>query len=344
MSTNSTAAWPRAFALAAMVSCASAISALGAAGDNGQYFMIEGLYLEKDDVGTVALTAAGNALNPYNLVSSDILELLDGTGGLRGTLQFESHGNLWQASAFGVVPFHEHAFVADLDFGGVGGDNTSTTYAVFDEVGVPDGDDPENSEFLHALDLDLEANLWGAAFDWLRPIGKIDFLFGLRFIHYGEELRFVAFDSAAASAGNIGDRIAISVDNDMLGLQAGFQGMWNIWSIVAIGGNIKGGLAVNFVDRSRSFSADNGDLVIPDFTDNRDGTGFAQFVEVNPRIDIVLGQSATFTIAGTALWINETSRALSHFESATDVTDANLRDDDDDLFYGASIGARLALD
>ena len=340
MRSNSTAGWSRAFALAAMVSSASAFAA---AGDNGQYVMIEGLYLEKDDVGTVALTAAGNALNPYNPVSSDIIELLDGTGGLRGTLQFESPDNLWQASAFGAVPFNEHAFVSDLDFGGVGGDNTSTTYAVFDEVGVPDGDDPENSEFLHALDLDLQANLWGASFDWLRPIGKMDFVFGVRFIHYGEELRLVAFDSAVQLAGNIGDRIAISVDNDMLGLQAGFQGMWNIWSFVAIGGNVKGGLAANFVDRSRSFSADNGDLVIPDFTDNLDGTGFAQFVEVNPRIDIVLGQSETLTIAGTALWINETSRALSHFETATDVTDANLRDDDDELFYGASIGAKLAL-
>ena len=92
--------WPQALALAGMVSAVGAVSAFGAAGDNGQYFMLEGLYLAKDNNDTIALTAADGA-GAFNLITSDAIELSSG-GGLRMTAQFDAFGSTWQASAFGV--------------------------------------------------------------------------------------------------------------------------------------------------------------------------------------------------------------------------------------------------
>lgn len=330
---------PHALAIAGMVSSMGAVSAWGAAGDNGQYFIIEGLYLEKDDGDTVALTEP-NFAGAFNLVTDDPLEF-DGTGGARATAQFVAFGNTWQASGFGVASFDQDHFVSNLDFGGVGGNNTDATYS--------NGVNPSNSTELHALDLNLEADLWGAEFSWVKNLGgygwnSLDFLVGVRYLHYGEELTSTAFDEFddLPGGGDNGiDRAFVGVDNDLVGLQIGLQGMWNLTSNVAIGGALKGGVAANFVDRERSFATDNASFT--PFADSHDDTGFAQFAEFNPRLDIALSESATLTIGGTVLWINETSRATSHYESLADATDSNLRDDDDELFYGASIGLKLAL-
>ncbi len=136
-------------------------------------------------------------------------------------------------------------------------------------------------------------------------------------------------------------KIGIEVDNDLVGVQIGFQAMWDITPSVAIGGTLKGGVAANFASRDRSFAADNGNF--PAYANSSDDTDLAEFAEFNPRIYIALGQSASLTIGGTVLWINETSRAVSHFETVANSADSNLRADDDQLFYGASIGLKLAL-
>jgi hypothetical protein len=331
---------PHALVIAGMVSSMGAVSAWGAAGDNGQYFIIEGLYLEQDDGDTVPLTEAtlGGA---FNLVTDDPLEF-DGTGGARATAQFVAFGNnTWQASAFGVASFDQDHFVSNLDFGGVGGNNTDATYS--------NGASPSNSTELHALDLELEGELWGGEFSWVHNLSgygwnSVDFLVGVRYLHYGEELTSIAFDEAddLPGGGDNGiDRAFIGIDNDLVGLQVGLQGMWGLTSNIAIGGSLKGGVAANFVDRERSFVSDNG--AFPAYANSNDDTGFAQFAEFNPRLDIALSETATLTIGGTVLWINETSEAASHYQTLADTADSNLRDDDDQLFYGASVGLKLAL-
>jgi hypothetical protein len=328
---------PHALAIAGMISSMGAVSAWGAAGDNGQYFIIEGLYLEQDDGDTVPLTEPHGG-GAFNLVTDDPLEF-DGTGGARATAQFVAFGNnTWQVSAFGVASFDQDHFVSNLD---VGGNNTDATYS--------NGASPSNSTELHALDLELEGELWGGEFSWVHNLSgygwnSVDFLVGVRYLHYGEELTSIAFDEVGDLPGGGGtdvDRAFVGIDNDLVGLQIGLQGMWGLTSNVAIGGSLKGGVAANFVDRERSFVSDNG--AFPAYANSNDDTGFAQFAEFNPRLDIALSESATLTIGGTVLWINETSRATSHYDSLADATDSNLRDDDDELFYGASIGLKLAL-
>jgi hypothetical protein len=337
------AQWPQALALAGMVSSLCAASAWGAAGDNGQYFMIEGLYLEKDNGDTVALTAPDGA-GAFNLVTDDVLEL-DSSGGARATAQFAAFGHTWQASAFGVASFDQDFLVSNLD---TPSNNTSTTYAEFVGGSDPSVNEPFNSDQVHALDLNLEADLYGAEFSWVKNLGgygwnNVDLLVGIRYIHYGEELTSIAFDEANDLAGtdNEIDRAFIGVDNDLVGLQIGLQGMWSVASNVSIGGSLKGGIAANFVDRERSFASDN--LNYPAYANSHDDTGFAEFAEFNPRIDITLSDTATLTIGGTVLWINETSHATSHYQALADATDGNVRADDDELFYGASIGLKLAL-
>jgi hypothetical protein len=332
---------PHALAIAGMVSSMGAVSAWGAAGDNGQFVTIEGLYLQKDDGDSIAFTAPDGG-GPFALVTTDDLDL-DATGGARITAQFAAFGSTWQASGFGVVSFDQDFFISDLE----PGSNTDTTYAEF--IGGSDGSSgqPENSDEIHALDLGLEADLWGAEFSWVKNLGgygwnNVDFLVGVRYLHYGEELTSAAFDSPNDLTGDDDiDSAFIGVDNDLVGLQIGLQGMWQVSSNVSIGGSLKGGLAANFVDRERSFVDQDG--VGLAYADNHDDVGFAQFAEFNPRVDIALSETATLTIGGTVLWINETSRAASHYETLADTTDGNLRDDDDELLYGASIGLKLAL-
>src|SRR5262249_46545172 len=148
----------------------------------------------------------------------------------------------------------------------------------------------------------------------------------------GEELRSTAFDEwydldFGAFSGI--DRASINVDNDLLGVQVGLQAMWDVFPSVAIGGSLKGGVAANFVSRDRSFIDLDNDPSDFAYADSHDDTGFAQFVEFNPRVDVALSDSTTLTIGGTVLWINETSNAAAHYETVADVTDGNLRDDDD---------------
>ncbi|MDZ4867752.1 MAG: hypothetical protein SGI91_10545 [Alphaproteobacteria bacterium] len=332
---------PHALAIAGMVSSMGAVSAWGAAGDNGQFVTIEGLYLQKDDGDTIAFTTSDGG-GPFALVTTDDLDL-DATGGARITAQFAAFGSTWQASGFGVVSFDQDFFISDLE----PGSNTDTTYAEF--VGGSDASSgqPENSDEIHALDLGLEADLWGAEFSWVKNLGgygwnNVDFLVGVRYLHYGEELTSDAFDSPNDLTGDDDiDSAFIGVDNDLVGLQIGLQGMWQVSSNVSVGGSLKGGLAANFVDRERSFVDQDGAGLA--YADNHDDVGFAQFAEFNPRVDIALSETATLTIGGTVLWINETSRAASHYETLADTTDGNLRDDDDELLYGASIGLKLAL-
>lgn len=334
---------PHALVVAGMISSMGAASAWGAAGDNGQYFMIEGLYLQKDDGDTLALTAPDGP-GAFNLVTDDVIEL-DGTGGARATAQFAAFGHTWQASAFGVVSFDQDFFVSNLD---VPGNNTSTTYATFVGGADPSAFSPPNSAQLHALNLSIESNLYGAEFSWVKNLEShglknVDLLVGVRYIHYGEDLNGVAFDEANDLAGtdNEIDRFGIDVDNDLVGLQVGLQGMWNVTSSISVGGALKGGIAANFVTRDRAFASDNSNTL--DYANGHDDTGFAQFAEFNPRVDIALSETATLTIGGTVMWINETSRAASHYQTLADRTDGNLREDDDEIFYGASVGLKLAL-
>lgn len=341
---------PHALVVAGMVSSMGAASAWGAAGDNGQYFMIEGLYLEKGDGDTIDFTAPDNGLGgattPFALVTTDDLEF-DGTGGARATAQFNAFGHTWQASGFGVVSFDQDFLISDLDPDLAPGD-TSTTYSEFVGGNDPSNTFPSNSDELHALALDIESELWGAEFSWVKNLESygfknVDLLLGVRYIHYGEDLNSTVFDDEGDFPGGpFIDSAFIGVENDLVGLQVGLQGMWGVTSTISIGGSLKGGIAANFVDRERSFaSLDAGpDLV---YADSHDDTGFAQFAEFNPRVDIALSETATLTIGGTVLWINETSRAASHYQTLADTSDGNVRDDDDEIFYGASVGLKLAL-
>lgn len=337
-------------ALAAVVSSMAAATSWGEAGDNGQFFMIEGMWLSQDDGDTIPFTApTGNIgpATPFALVTTDDLDL-DDVGGARVTVQFSSWGGdcTWQVSAFAVSSFESDFSITGLD-PTVG--DTSTTYAKF--IGGTDTSSgaPENSDEFHQMDLNLEANLWGAEASWVRNLTdygwhRTDLLIGVRYIHYGEELKSTVFDEPGDLTGGNGiDDLNIEVDNDLVGLQIGLQTRWNISPTVSIGGTLKGGIAANFLNRDRSFRDRDGDLGNLIYSDNADDTGFAQFAEFNPRIEVVLGDSATLTVGGTVLWINDTTRAASHYQSAANTADSALRDDEDQLFYGASIGLRLAL-
>lgn len=328
---------PQALAIAGLVSSLGAVSAYGKAGDNGQYFLIEGLYLSKDDGDVVGLTKSDGG-GPFNLVTNEGIELDQGWGA-RAAAQFEALGATWQVGALVATLSDQDLLSTGLDGGPA---NTSATY-VNTALSTP-----ENSSILHALSAEQEGSLYGAEFSWVKNLSgwgwnNVDFIAGVRYIHYGEELRGAAFDESDDLAGtdNDIDRFAIEVDNDLVGVQVGLQAMWDITPSVSIGGSLKGGLAANFASRDRSFSSDN--ATFPAYANSTDDTDLAEFAEFNPRIDIALGDSASLTIGGTVLWINETSRAVSHFSTVANSADSNLRADDDQLFYGASIGLKLAL-
>ena len=339
-----------AIALAGLVSSMAAATSWGDAGGNGQFFMIEGMWLTQDDGDTIPFTAPTGNIGPavpFALVTTDDLDL-DDVGGARVTVQFSTWDGdcIWQVSAFAVANFESDFSITGLD-PSVG--DTSTTYAKFTGGTDTSAFAPENSDEFHRMDLTEEATLWGAEVSWVRNLTdygwhRTDLLFGVRYIHYGEELKSTVFDAVGDVIGGNGiDDVSVEVDNDLVGLQIGFQTMWDISPTVSIGGTLKGGVAANFLSRDRSFRDRDGEIGNLIYADNADDTGFAQFAEFNPRIEIVLGDSATLTVGGTVLWINDTTRAAAHYQSVANTADSDLRDDENQLFYGASIGLRLAL-
>lgn len=221
-------------------------------------------------------------------------------------------------------------------------ENTSTTY-VADLGGIVDPSlDDANSDQLGRFFLDINTTLWGYESNTLTPAGSVlggRAFFGTRFIHFSEALRATSFDDFPPSDNN--HHVSIDVDNNLYGLQAGWEGYFKVGSVVAVGGRVAGGLFLNRATRERSFTDQDtpGNAYSDDLTENE----FSQMLEANPRILISLSDNVALTLGGTVLWVNDVSSAATHWSNMLNLNDRDIRADDDVLFYGFTAGLTINL-
>lgn len=293
-------------------------------------FTLEGIALTRDDFENDNLirTTAGDPI-----VFANDLDI-EWTGGARATLESEFWGHDWQLSAFFVAPEKSHD-----QFGDVSGTFLfNSEYTYFDDLNA-DG----NSRSAEIFGVETQWETWGAEFNWVKGLmSGLNGILGVRYINFRDKLVTITFDEVNDFLGtdNDIDRVSITATNNLAGIQIGLEGEWNLFQDLNFGASLKGGVAANFAMRHRSFSSDNNILNLR--SDSIDETGFAQFAEFNPTLTFKFNESASLVVGGNVLWLNDISEASPHYATAGLSTDTNIRDDQDVLLYGATIGLKIA--
>lgn len=157
----------------------------------------------------------------------------------------------------------------------------------------------------------LEAS---ATFD----MGEFRFLLGPRWIRYQASLGTVVYlddDDFDGITDNI-DRVDISSTNNLIGVQVGVEGMFPLFDDVSIGGRAAVGLYANHATLDRSYSADNGAAASPFTTasvsDSSSATGFAQSVELSPKVALAVTPNIDVSLGAMLLFLNGVDEPGTH--------------------------------
>lgn len=309
---------------------------------------VEALVMGRDDLQNVPFTASGRqgVFLPFVPFTASELQGQNYTPGMRVTLQGELFGQPIDLSGFYLNPMGLEQ--TKLDLGQVGpAAQPPNTNAVYHLENDPGADiDSVNSDNIHGMTVHHETKLFGGEANLVRPFGIPGLTVGARAIYFGEELGLTTMDTPADvpgnGAGSARDHVGIRIDNRLIGLQAGFQHMFEIGDAIRLGGSIKGGLFQNYVKRRRTFVSEN--RIDRSFDAEDSGDVFAQGVEINPRLEFRLSDNIFLSAAGSFLWLNNVSEALPHLANVTDGDDRSLRADGDAYFYGGSLGLTFLLD
>lgn len=309
---------------------------------------VEGLVYGRSDLATVPFTERGEAANTQ-VVRFDSSDLAgeEYAPGLRMSLQASVLDQPIELSAFFVAPFSQDMTMLGLTRTGF---DTDMVYANLPNLEIGN---MANSDSIYGLSVHHESKVYGGEANLTSLFGIPGLSIGARGIYFGETLSTTSMDDAPAATlppptgttgGELRDRAAIRVDNQMVGLQLGLQHMFDVGGAMRIGGSIKGGLYNNFVDRNRSFVSENRiDLRSFESTDHKNV--FAQAVEFNPRVEFKLSEGVYLTASGQFLWLNNVSTALPNYGSIGYInSDHDVRANDDVFFYGGSLGMTVQLD
>lgn len=305
---------------------------------------IEGLALTQKDLESVPFTMAGSAApTPFVTFTSDELKGDDWSGGLRGTLQGKVLGQNVELSAFYLQPISLEATKFDLGEGA----NPANTDAIYYVPAGP-GQTSSNGENIYGMVVHQETKLLSAEANLVRPFDIPGLLLGARGIYFGEQLGVTTIEQLAGIPGGTDsspdrDQVGVRMDNWLVGLQVGLQGMMDVGEHVRIGGNVKGGLFYNHAVRRRTYQQKQSPDELSFLGEDSDGV-FAQGFEVNPRIEVKLSEGVFLTAAGTFLYLNDVGQALPHLANVTDPADRDPRANGDTYFYGGSLGLTFLLD
>ncbi len=299
---------------------------------------VEALYLGRDDIDGTSFTGPDTPGGDFILFKPSELNP-DWSTGFRATVDTIIMGRDIQFSGFYAGPFETSKTITGADAGSL---RTNATYD--DDAHLNPGSDvgsTANSDELFALAIDHETTLYGGEINLVEPADFLGlpghaFLFGVRGLYLGEDLKSIAYDELDDFQGTDDDidRVRIEAKNRLLGAQIGLQAMQPITENIYIGGNVKAGLFANFVKVDRSFSRD--DNVNDVLNDSNSGTGFAQVLEINPQVKVKFAENAYLSLGGNATWVNGISEAGDQYATVTDADDRNLRNDGSMLFYGAT--------
>jgi hypothetical protein len=312
---------------------------------------VEGLMYWRSGLDNVPFTMPGETGSPasYGKFSASELDGQDYAPGVRFSLQAAILDQPIEVSGFFVAPFRFEKTRLDLD-----SFDTDAIYAnglpndIFSSAATS-----AQSDNILGMTVHHESKVYGGEANLTSLLGIPGLSMGARAIYFGEALSSTTLDSADAvtvppPSGSTGfqlrDRATVRTDNRLVGVQLGFEHMFDVGDFVRIGGSIKGGLYNNFVDRNRTFVSENR-LDIRSFEATDHKNVFAQGVEFNPRVELKLTDGMYLTAAGQFLWLNNVSTALPNYGSIGYInSDRDVHADQDVFFYGGSLGLTVALD
>lgn len=307
---------------------------------------IEGLLLRRKSLPNLPFTKLGDAPGAgtrfVEFGTSELDEDLF-SAGIRGTLHAEFFGQDVELSGFFMDPMEQD--IAKFGFNQASAAfNTDAIYQ-----GLPENDLGGNtgeavSDDIDGMAVSHQTKLFGAEANVVRPFGIPALLVGARAIYFGENFSATAIDPGSIPpAGNARDHVTIRTDNRLIGAQIGLQHMFDVGGGFRLGGSIKAGLYDNIVERRRTFLSEanprarSKDKTLGDEI-------FAQAIEFNPRLEFKLTDGVLLSASGQFLWLNNVSEAVTHFASAGDLDDRDIRGKGDTFFYGGSLGLTFLLE
>ncbi len=342
-----------ALVVGALVLTASTILPQAVVADDGSaHFQatVEGIFLGRDDFDGTDFTGPDTVGNPFvEFKPSDI-----DTGvayGAQAFLRASKGGHTFEAGAFFARNGGDSRTIFD--------DTESGTNATYDDdAHLNPGADvtTSNSDDLFALQIEIETNVGGAEGNYIYsvPIEKsnliedVGLFAGARFYYFKEKLNSIAFDGPNDFAGtdNDIDRVNIESSNFLVGPQIGIEASMKPNDYLSLGGRVFGGLFANFIERKKAFSSD--DLGAANLiSDTQSGVAFSQAVGAAPRLAVRLldqyGIQGYLTVSGMILWMNGVSAAAEYYSTVTDRADTKIRDDENVLFYGGTVGLVISF-
>lgn len=306
--------------------------------------IIEGLVVQRSDLDHTEFTGPDNPGRIFTPFSSSDLE--DKTvGGLRGTINGNVFDQEIQFSGFFIMPME-----TELTKSGFNQAGTNGTNATYDDNLNPNDDiNSTHSDDVFAMQVQHLTYLFGAEANLKNPLGIPGLILGVRGLYFGERLASVTFDTEAAftstSVHDRRDRTSTRIDNYMMGVQIGYEQMFQITDGISIGGSVKAGIFHNNIERHRTFHRDffNPTRASETIDDELKDSQVSYLFEINPRVNINLAEGINLTAGGWFLYADKVATALPHFSSAADRDDFNLRADGDVYFWGGSLGLTFEL-
>ena len=174
----------------------------------------------------------------------------------------------------------------------------------------------DNSQDAYALTFTESSSVGGLEASATYEMDGFRLLVGPRWIRYQSSLGTVVYDEEDdfLGADNGIDRVDITSTNNLIGVQAGIEGMYPLAGAISIGGRAAVGLYVNNATLERTFTADNGNT--PFNTDTVSSTtstsGFAQSVELSPKVVMAVTENLDISLGGTLLYLNGVDEPGTH--------------------------------
>lgn len=145
------------------------------------------------------------------------------------------------------------------------------------------------------------------------------FFFGPKIYRYSSALRTDVYDEQDDYDGldDDIDTVDISSTNTLVGAHLGISGMYDLNDWVSIGGRAAIGLYTNFSALDRSYS-DHGSgysaFATSSVSSSSNTTGFAQSLELSPKVDVALTNNLDLTMGATFLYLNGVDEPGQHYE------------------------------
>ncbi len=297
---------------------------------------LEGVILQRHDVGNGLMTVPDGGSDPYAKISfSDLDPSI--AGGMRLQLDGWLFGQRTVYNVLGAWGFDGSLLRTGMDPSSGGG--TDMVYVPSSTVSTSNSNelDTLKAKFRSSLfSTDSAAYFFGGAPD--QP--GFNFIAGGRTIVLDERLKTAAYDSYSdwEPGGDDVDRVKLDVSNWATGLQIGVEGYTYVAPGLKLGGFVKGGLLANFVDVRSRFSADDDADDSERLRKSRDSTEFAQFVELSARVSYEIAPNMELTASGMLLYVNGIAEASDHYAGVANENARHIDADSDALFYGGTVG------